>query len=336
MNTRVKIILTGIIAFAAGGLLVFFLAGHPSKPGGDEGDKGAAVRPVQLKHGPNGETILTLDAETQERTGLKTANPAPWPGPAEIHAVGRVVDPLAFTASAADYESARAAALASQSELERNRKLAEQSNVSPRMLEAAQAAAARDMLALSSARAKFTADWGVQLATRTNLSVFAEKLQTDGFALVKLWLPAGVFPNPLPSAATIFIFDNATNSVAADFADDLGIDPQTQAQSLMFLAQQKLAPNISVTAQLKLPGEPGSGVVVPSAAVLRYEGKGWIYVQTGTNDFTRVEIPLDHPVENGWFVSGNLTATNRVVVVGAQTVLSGELSGGNFNTGERD
>jgi hypothetical protein len=70
--------------------------------------------------------------------------------------------------------------------------------------------------------------------------------------------------------------------------------------------------------------------------VLRYEGKGWIYVQTGTNQFARTEIPLDRLMENGWFVAGGLTATNRIVVVGAETVLSAELSGGGFSTGDRD
>jgi hypothetical protein len=50
----------------------------------------------------------------------------------------------------------------------------------------------------------------------------------------------------------------------------------------------------------------------------------------------RVEIPLDRLTDSGWFVSEYLSATNRIVVTGAQTVLSAELSGGGFNTGERD
>jgi hypothetical protein len=50
----------------------------------------------------------------------------------------------------------------------------------------------------------------------------------------------------------------------------------------------------------------------------------------------RKEISLDRLTDNGWFVSENLSATNRVVVTGAQTVLSAELSGGGFNTGQRD
>lgn len=279
---------------------------------------------------------VTIDAETQKRIGLKIEplTTAQWRP--QLEAIGRVADPLAFTAAAADFEAARAAAAVSQAELERTKKLAAQDNASPRVLEAAVAAAARDSLALKSAQAKFTGDWGVQLAAQTNLADFAGKLQTDDLALIKLSLPTGTFPKPLPSAATIFLFNTETNPVTADFADDLGIDPATQVETLLFSVNQKMPPSIAVTGQLKISGEPLSGVVVPTGAVLRHEGRGWVYVQTETNQFVRVEVPLDRLTENGWFVPENLSATNRIISTGAQTVLSAELSGGGFNTGQRD
>lgn len=305
-----------------------------SKSGGDAGDKAASGGPEKAeatsKHG------VTLDTETQERIGLKIETPssAQWqPG---IHATGRVANPLALMAAATDYETARTAAAASQAELERTRKLASQENASPRVLEAAQAAAARDRLALDAARAKFTADWGAQLAGQTNLAAYAEQLQTDNLSLVKLMLPAGTFPDPLPATATIYVLGRETNAIAAEFADNLFVDPATQVQTLLFSVKQKLPADVSVEAQLNTAGEPVNGVVVPDSAILRYEGKGWVYVQTDTNQFERAEVPLDKLMEGGWFVSENLSATNRIVVGGAQTVLSAELSGGAFTTGERD
>ena len=199
-----------------------------------------------------------------------------------------------------------------------------------------QAAAAHDLLAFKSARAKFTGEWGVHMAAQTNLTAFAEKLQADDISLVRLSLPVGTFPHPLPPTAAVYFFNDETTSIAADFADDLGIDPATQVQTLLFSVNKKLPPSAAVTGFLKTSGATVSGVVVPASAILRHEGKGWAYVQTATNQFERVEIPLDRLVENGWFVSENLSATNRVVVRGAQTVLSAELSGGGFNTGARD
>lgn len=291
-------------------------------------NKGAAAVP--------GKPGVTLDAETQERLGLKIESPvsARWqPG---IHGTGRVANPLAFIAAATDYETARSAAASSQAELERTQKLAAQENASPRVLEAAQTAAMRDALALQAARAKFTADWGARLAGQTNLTMYAGELQGDGLSLVRLQLPAGSFPNPLPETATITLLGNDTNAVSGELADNLNIDPATQVQTLLFTVRQKLPPDISVEAELKMPGAPVDGVVVPAAAVIRYNGLGWVYVQTDTNQFARSEVPLDRLMTGGWFVSGNLSVTNRIVAVGAQSVLSAELVGGGFNTGSRD
>jgi hypothetical protein len=301
-----------------------------SKPNGDK----LADAPNQTSDAPK--TRVTLDAETQERIGLKMENPAAAQWQPVIHAIGNVVDPLALTAAAADYETARAAAVASQNELERTQKLAEENNVSPKALETVQAAAARDALALKSAQAKFTAGWGVQLAAQTNLAAVGDNLQNDDCALVKLTLPVGTYPKPLPNRATIFLFESETNIVTGDFADDLKIDPATQIETLLFSVKQKLPPGLSVTAQLKVAGEPENGVTVPDAAIVRHDGQGWVYVQMETNRFQRVEVPLDRQTENGWFVSESLSATNRIVTGGAQTVLSAELSSGGFNTGQRD
>ena len=308
-------------------LAAIFLVAGCSKP--------IAQKPADAAEKTEAKPGLTIDAETQERLGLKIESPAAAQWQPQLRATGRVVDPLVFTAAAADYETARAAAVASGSELERTQKLAEQSNASPRALEAARAAAARDALAFKSARAKFTGDWGVHLAAQTNLTAVAEKLQTDDTALVKLSLPVGVFPNPLPPAATIYFFNDETTSIAAELADDLRIDPATQMQTLLFSVNKKLPPGAAVTGFLKTSGEPVGGVVVPAGAVLRHEGQGWIYVQTETNQFVRTEIPLDRLMENGWFVTEDLSATNRIVVTGAQTILSGELNGG-FAPGKHD
>jgi hypothetical protein len=279
---------------------------------------------------------VTLDLGTQERLGLKIEPPAPAQWHPGIHATGRVANPLTFTAAATDFEMARTAAAASQVELQRTQKLASQENASARALESAQAAAARDSLALQAARAKFAADWGLRLAAQTNLLALADQLQTGKLSFVKLLLPVGVFPQPLPASAIIYPFGNETNTLAAEFADNLNIDPNTEAQTLLFVVKQKLPQDLAVTAQLQLPGGIVSGLAVPAAAVLRYEGRGWVYVQTDTNQFVRAEIPLDRLLENGWFVSENLAATNRIVVAGAEAVLSAELSGSGFTTGERD
>ena len=69
-------------------------------------------------------------------------------------------------------------------------------------------------------------------------------------------------------------------------------------------------------------------MIVPRAAVVRMEGSGWVYVLQGNaEDFVRVAVPLDRPAGDGWFVTNGVTASNYVVVTGAQMLLSEELKG---------
>jgi len=68
-----------------------------------------------------------------------------------------------------------------------------------------------------------------------------------------------------------------------------------------------------------------TGVVVPHAAVVYAEGKTWAYVQTGADTFMRREVHLDHLTQDGWLITSGLAVGERVVVTGAQMLLSEEL-----------
>jgi hypothetical protein len=311
MNVKVKFIL-GLVTV---GLLAGLVG--CSKVDKDE----AATTPPKVDEKPG----VTVDRETQERIGLKTETPVAAQWQPQIQAVGTVMDPLGFMAAVTDYASARAAADLSRRELERTQKLADQNNASARMLETAQAAATHDLLALKAAEATFAINWGANLAARTDLVEFAQALATNDTALVKLSLPVGTILHPAPAAATVFLLEDETNPAAASLVDELGIDPAAQTETLLFATARKLPQGAAVTATMDIAGEPVNGVRVPFSAVLRHEGAGWVYVQTDTNQFVRLEIPLDRLQENGWFVSENLSVTNEVIVSGAQTVLSAEL-----------
>lgn len=300
-----------------------------SKSGGDKPADAAEKAEVQNKAG------VTIDAATQERIGLKVETPPAMQWQPEAKSYGRVIDPATLTAAVSDLESARVAAEVSSKEYDRQKTLAAQNNASARTLEAAQAVSTHDRLAFESALAKFKLDWGSALAEGSG-KILSETVNGSA-ALVRVDLPAGeTLPAP-PASARIVALTDETRFVSAAFvgATD-GVNPQTQSQSYFFLVNgQPLASGVAVTGYLKVSGEAVGGVVVPASAILRYEGKGWAYVQTETNQFVRVEIPLNRMVEQGWFVSENLSATNRIVVTGAQTILSTELGGG-FTSGMRD
>ena len=79
-------------------------------------------------------------------------------------------------------------------------------------------------------------------------------------------------------------------------------------------------------AWLSLPGDTANGVIVPRDAIVRHEGEAFVYVQTGDDTFARHEIELEHPLDKGWF-SADFKPGVRVVVTGAQQLLSEELKG---------
>jgi hypothetical protein len=66
-------------------------------------------------------------------------------------------------------------------------------------------------------------------------------------------------------------------------------------------------------------------VLVPFDAVVRYQAQNWVYVQVNDSKFARRPITLSEPGDGGWFVTAGFRAGDRIVVVGAQTLLSEEM-----------
>jgi hypothetical protein len=272
----------------------------------------------------SGQTVVSLDTNAQQIAGLQTAVLAATRERPEVKGFGRVVDLATLTASVADLESARAAASVSGREYKRLQSLSAQDNVAERTLEAAGATATRDRTASEATLAKFKLDWGEKLAE--DGSKILSQIADGKTQLVQIELPAGETLSSPPVAARIAALNDETHPVTADFLDMTdGVNPQTQAQSAFLrLAGRPLTPGAAVTGYLEIPGESTTGVVVPEAAVIRADGRSWIYTQTSETSFTRCEISTRQPVTGGWLVTNGVTPGDRVVIIGAQVLLSEE------------
>ena len=66
---------------------------------------------------------------------------------------------------------------------------------------------------------------------------------------------------------------------------------------------------------------------VPRAAIVRHEGEAFIFIATKDGEFTKKEIELEHPTPDGWFVHEGLKPGDKIVVSGAQQLLSEESKG---------
>lgn len=315
-----------------------------SNSGGDADDKAAAPEKAEAE----AKAGVTMDAETQQRIGLKIETPAPAQWQPEMRVYGHVLDPTPLLNAFLDLGRAQLTFDSSHQELERARQLKKDNNISERAFQDAEAAYRQNLAAMGAVRLKIQADWGKRIAgmlgpdivppgTERKPDAFLTSIP-DSTVLIRVDLPPGGRMKSEGQTARIVSLATNAGPVTATCFDLLPVlDAQTQQQGVLFAAEQSgLAPGEAVTAYIKTAGEPVSGVLVPAGSVLRHEGRGWVYVQTQTNRFVRVEVPLDRQLEGGWFISENLSATNRIVTTGAQTVLSAELSGGEFTTGERD
>ncbi len=73
-------------------------------------------------------------------------------------------------------------------------------------------------------------------------------------------------------------------------------------------------------------GKAVDGVLVPSAAIVWWQGRAWAYVRAGPDRFVRREIPtsLPAPDGSGGYIVRDLPAGAEIVTQGAQALLSEE------------
>ena len=71
-------------------------------------------------------------------------------------------------------------------------------------------------------------------------------------------------------------------------------------------------------------GARRSGVSLPSSALVWHAGKAWVYRENADGSFTRLAIDPDTANGATLFVESVLVPGDRVVVTGAQTLLSEE------------
>jgi hypothetical protein len=292
-----------------------------------EGDK-PVVAKSRVEHRTNGEAVVHLELSTQRLIGLQTAALEAASQAPAVKAYGRVLEPAPLLALASDTASDRAALAASSKEYQRLKALfAQGQNASAKALESAQAAMQHDQIVLQAAEAQLVAAWGKSVAEEPDPAAFLESLARLECVLVRLDLPAGESLSEAPAGAQVVLPGTNAPLEARFLGRATTTDPQVQGAGFLFVATNtaaRLAPGLALTGFLQLPGAPLQGVVVPNAAIVRAADRAWAYVQTGDTTFQRRELALDWPVAQGWFVTNGLAPNDRLVVTGAQTLLSEE------------
>jgi len=289
----------------------------------------------------DGETVVTLDRATQTTIGIVAAPPEPLAYQEQMKAYGTVmtlqdlVDVRnSFVSAKVHVEQARIELTVSRKEYERLKALhADNQNISDKTMQAAEAKwradeanarAAQETLYLVENTAR---QWwgGVLGAWVSEASPVVDRLLRQQDLLLQLTLSPSTPLSSAPQTARVQAPDG-TLVAATLVSPSPYTDPRLQGMSFFYVtstATPRLVPGMNVLAYLPA-GPQVSGVVVPAPAIVRWQGKAWVYMQQGSDRFVRREVPTDKPVNDGWFVTTEFSVGDRLVVTGAQALLSEE------------
>jgi hypothetical protein len=295
--------------------------------------------PVRVS-GKNGDPVIRLDAETQQRSGIETGVPPSTPHPEELRAYGMVLDVARLTELSNNYANAKAQVQTAQAKLamskpafDRAQKLFNETHVvSQAQVQAAEASFGTDQASLVAAEAQvrtFTAtayqEWGPVLGkSLIEESPMIKALIERQSFLLQITLPPGVFLSAPPAAASIEIGKAARGEITF-VSPATRIDPKIQGLSFFYAASAEtgVLPGMNVLAFLP-SGKSTEGVAVPASAIIWWQGRAWVYRRTGEETFTRVAIATDLPAPGGGYVANDVAKDAEIVTHGAQLLLSEE------------
>jgi hypothetical protein len=282
---------------------------------------------------------VILSARQLQAQGIRLAPLEPATQTPAIEGIASVRDPAPLLATAANLASARAqahaaaaTAAAARAQSTRLAALGPQGYVAQNEVQttAAQATAAEAQHAaavaqLGALQAAARAQWGEVLALLAARGTPALADYAQGRAtLVELALPPGT---EAPPAARITLQPTGGEPLRASL---LGPAPQAdlvvQGPTYFYRVDGgSLRAGQRLDARMPLPQPARAGVRVPADAVIWYAGQPWVFAETAPGRFQRQPLPATARDAQGWFVSEGLRRGQRVVVRGAELLLSQEL-----------
>jgi predicted negative regulator of RcsB-dependent stress response len=305
-----------------------------------EADQERAIKVPSRVSNKNGDPVVTLDAATQQRSGIETAALPSTPHPEELRAYGMVLDVARLTELSNNYANAKAQVQTAQARLamskpafDRAEKLFNETHVvSQAQLQAAEAAFGTDQASLAAAEAQvrtLTAtayqEWGSVLGkSLVDESPMIKALIERQIFLLQITLPPGVILRLAPATAAIEIGKSARAEITF-VSPATRIDPKIQGVSFFYTAaaESGVLPGMNVLAFLP-SGRSIEGVAVPASAIVWWQSRAWVYRRTGQDTFTRVAIATDLPGPGGGFIANDVGKDAEIVSRGAQLLLSEE------------
>ena len=304
------------------------------RPGPDEGAEVEKVAGAEEEKPED--YVVKLEKEKWQALDLDKSEPEKTELKPQRLAFGRVLDPTPIVTLDGELAAAEAALAASRAEHERTQGLFKNGeNLARKTLETAEAQFRGDEIKADGLRRSARLEWGPEFAALDAAArrEFVEHLVRGETSLIRVDILPGDALAEQPKSARVLVLGREAQPVETQsITPAADVDTKTQAQGFILRVEKApfpLRPGMALTAWLELGETPRAGFAIPRAAILRHDGRAWVYVQEEEEKFVRKPVTLDTPLdgERGWFVAegGGIKADDLLVVTGAQSLLSEEL-----------
>jgi hypothetical protein len=329
---RIALVLLAMAVMGLAAVIIFALIRCPSARADEEEEKPISSNTAQISRDRAGHVLITIASAAQKEIGIATEVLKPVILPLEVQAYGFVLDPAPLAKLDSELMSAEAALNAARAQYRRTSRLyAEQKNASLRDLQAAEASYLIDKSQVEALQLQLRNDWGTEISgmdfgSRVQLvSALVERNE----AISRVTAPVGDQVDDHPRAAEIVVLGHEAQPLnARALYPAPTVVPTLQGQTFFVLiatAEFPVRPGMAVTARIPTSNTSQRGVMVPRSAVVRYAGSQWVYRELDGHRFVRLEIVPAEIAEQGYFVTEVLAPGMRVVITGAETLLSEEL-----------
>ncbi|TQF34081.1 efflux RND transporter periplasmic adaptor subunit [Bradyrhizobium sp. UNPA324] len=284
--------------------------------------------------------LVKLKPNQQSQIGLETAVLEAAPHPEQFRAYGAVLDISRITELTNSYANAQAQLQTAQARLEvaksafdRIRNLVESAALPKKEAEVAEGTFRTDKAALAAAESQLRTlaataqqEWGpvVGKGIVERSPVVVGLIERDLF-LVQVTLPPGVTITGTPGTALAQAPTRNANIDLAYVSPATRTDTRIQGLSYFFSApgNSGMLPGMNTTVYVP-SGNTYEGVFVEDTAIVRWQGRSWVYLRVDNGAFKRHPISTDQPVSDDDYVVRDIPSGSEIVIRGAQVLLSEE------------
>ncbi|MGX4770182.1 efflux RND transporter periplasmic adaptor subunit [Bradyrhizobium guangdongense] len=284
--------------------------------------------------------VVKLTPTQQAQVGLETTALQAAPHPEQFRAYGAVLDISRITELANSYANAQAQLQTAQAKLEvaksaydRTRNLVDSAALPKKEAEAAEGTWRVDKAALAAAESQLRTlaataqqEWGPVIGRGIieRSPVVVRLIERDQL-LVQVTLPPGTTVTGTPGTALAQAPTRNANIDLQYISPATRTDPRIQGLSYFFSVpgNSGLLPGMNTTVYVP-SGNSYEGVFIEDTAIVRWQGRAWVYLRVSPDSFRRHPISTDQPVSDDDYVVRDIPSGSEIVMRGAQVLLSEE------------